>query len=146
MTDTAAGPEQSAQAPTIVYHYTDARGFAGIVNAAKLWATDFRYLNDVRELIYTWDELLRKLKESAEDSGPLSPAHKAALEAFERAEALDLASAEYGIYITCFTELKDSVNQWSLYADKGSGMALGFDAENIKAVHVPYNTQAPTGD
>ena len=35
---------------SIVYHYTDTQAFAGIVENAALWATNFRYLNDSREL------------------------------------------------------------------------------------------------
>lgn len=133
-------------APTVVYHYTDARGFAGIVETAKLRATDFRYLNDSQELIYTWDELQRKLGQRVEESDQFSEDYKAALEAFERAKAQDLASAEYSIFISCFSALKDSLNQWTLYADKGSGMALGFDRESIKVIQVPYYQQSATGE
>jgi hypothetical protein len=47
----------------IVYHYTETQAFAGIVEKAALWATDFRYLNDSRELRYAWDEFVAKLRE-----------------------------------------------------------------------------------
>jgi len=96
-------------------------------------------------LIYTWDEILKRLEEGVKESHQDLQAYqacRAALEAFERAEARDLTSVEYAIFICCFSELKDSLNQWTLYADNGSGMALGFDVEKIKAIHVPYYQQA----
>jgi hypothetical protein len=139
------GPQLPSQPPTTVYHYTSASGFEAIVKSATLRATDFRYLNDAQELIYTWNKLLKKLEESAGKSEPTSQAHRIALKAIEMAGARDLTTSEYGTFITCFSELKESVNQWSLYADKGSGMALGFDVEKIRTIPVPYYRPGPNG-
>lgn len=36
----------------IVYDYTDIHAFKGAVENAALWATDFRCLNNSRELVY----------------------------------------------------------------------------------------------
>jgi hypothetical protein len=38
----------------IVYHYANTQAFKGVVENAEVWATDFRYLNDSRELVYTY--------------------------------------------------------------------------------------------
>lgn len=51
----------------IVYHYTDTQAFAGIVEKAALSATDFRYLNDSRELRYAWDPFVAKLRQLSSD-------------------------------------------------------------------------------
>jgi len=45
-----------------VYHYTDTQAFKGVIENAALWATDFRYLNDSGELIYTWAAFVERLE------------------------------------------------------------------------------------
>ena len=41
--------------PTLLYHYTDAQGFKGIVESYELWATHIQYLNDTQEYLYAVD-------------------------------------------------------------------------------------------
>jgi hypothetical protein len=36
----------------VLYHYTSQKGFLGIVEKKKLWATHIRYLNDSQEFEY----------------------------------------------------------------------------------------------
>ncbi len=42
----------SGGAPDLIYHYTDAAGFVGIVERNELWSTDAGFLNDSTELVY----------------------------------------------------------------------------------------------
>jgi hypothetical protein len=39
----------------LLYHYTGAEGLYGIASSKSLRATDFRYLNDTREVTYAYD-------------------------------------------------------------------------------------------
>jgi hypothetical protein len=123
---------------SIVYHYTDMQAFAGIVENVALWATDFRYLNDSREMRYAWDPFVAKLQRLSSESGEYSEAYAAQLEALELMKATDLMNFDDSMFVTCFTELRDSVSQWSRYGANGHGIALGFDSEAIRAVDVPY--------
>jgi hypothetical protein len=50
--------EEVSTRPKVLYHYTDAPGFAGIVQHGELWATHVRFLKDPLELKYAWDEFL----------------------------------------------------------------------------------------
>lgn len=122
---------------SIVYHYTDAQAFAGMVQNTALWATDFRYLNDSRELIYVWEPFVAKLKELAPTPGEYSDAYKAQLEALRLMNSTDLMAFDETTFVACFTELADAVSQWSRYGANGHGIALGFDTEAINTLKAP---------
>jgi hypothetical protein len=49
--------------PNPLYHYTDTRGFKGIVCNHELWAGRIDFLNDASEIPYTRD-LLKERQES----------------------------------------------------------------------------------
>jgi Protein of unknown function (DUF2971) len=120
----------------IVYHYTDTQGFKGVVETAAVWATDFRYLNDSRELVYTWTAFVERLEQLAQP-GEYSEAYRAQLEALGLMHARDLMHFDDAMFVACFTELPDAVSQWTRYGDNGHGLALGFDSERISALNVP---------
>jgi len=71
---------------SIVYHYTDTQAFAGILEKAALWATDFRYLNDSRELRYAWNPFVAKLRRLSKEPGEYSEAYAAQVKALELME------------------------------------------------------------
>jgi hypothetical protein len=129
----------------IVYHYTDTQAFAGILEKAALWATDFRYLNDSRELTYTWDPFVSRLGELSSAADEYSEACAAQLKALELMKATDLMNFDDSMFVACFTELGDAVSQWSRYGANGHGIALGFDAEGIRALDVPIFQRTPGG-
>jgi len=99
----------------IVYHYTDTQAFKGVIEKAALWATDFRYLNDSRELVYTWAAFVEKLDQLAEQPGDYSEAYRAQLEALRLLNARDLMQFDDAMFVACFTELPDAVSQWTRY-------------------------------
>jgi hypothetical protein len=39
-------------APSVLYHYTDAAGLRGIVESQTIFASDVEFLNDAQELLY----------------------------------------------------------------------------------------------
>ena len=43
---------QTEPLPEILFHYTDSKGFLGILESNTLWATSARYLNDSSEYTY----------------------------------------------------------------------------------------------
>ncbi|MFP2991299.1 DUF2971 domain-containing protein [Mycobacterium intracellulare] len=132
---------------SVFYHYTDTQAFAGIVENAALWATDFRYLNDSLELRYTWDPFVARLRQlsSEPEPGEYSEAYDAQLKALDLMESTDLMGFDDSVFVACFTELRDAVSQWSRYGANGHGIALGFDSERIQALDVPYFHHAPGG-
>jgi hypothetical protein len=122
----------------IVYHYTDTQAFKGVIEKAALWATDFRYLNDSGELVYTWTGFVERLEQLVAQPGDHTEAYRAQLEALRLMNARDLMQFDDAMFVACFTELADdNVIQWSAYGDKGRGLALGFDSERIRMLRVP---------
>ena len=130
---------------SIVYHYTDTQAFAGIVENAALWATDFRYVNDSREMRYAWDPFVHKLRQLSSQPSEYSEAYSAQLKALELMNSTDLMNFDDSMFVACFTELGDAVSQWSRYGANGQGIALGFDSEGIGALDVPIFNHAPGG-
>jgi hypothetical protein len=121
----------------IVYHYTDTPAFKGVIQKAALWATDFRYLNDSGELVYTWAVFVKRLEQLLTYPGDHAQAYWAQLEALRLLNARDLMQFDDAMFVACFTELPDEVTQWTGYGDKGRGLALGFDSERIAVLQVP---------
>ncbi|WP_322859250.1 DUF2971 domain-containing protein [Mycobacterium europaeum] len=121
----------------IVYHYTDTQAFKGVIENAALWATDFRYLNDSGELVWTWAAFVERLDQLVKQPGDHAEAYRAQLEALRLMNARDLMQFDDAIFVACFSELRDEVTQWAGYGDKGRGVALGFDTERIAALKVP---------
>jgi len=38
--------------PELLFHYTTAAGMRGILDSSRLWATNYRFLNDTSEVAY----------------------------------------------------------------------------------------------
>ena len=143
MSDSA--PEEDPAEREILYHYTDAGGFAGIVQNRKLWATDIRFLNDPLELKYAWEALLTALEAAKTDKPEYSEAYDAALQAISMTNAIDPEAIEDRLFSTSFSADGDDFGQWRAYADDAKGMALGFDKESITLLEVPYFHHAEHG-
>ncbi len=129
----------------IVYHYTDSQAFKDVAEKAALWATDFRYLNDSRELVYTWIAFVEKLQQLAAQPSEYSEAYGAQLEALRLMNATDLMHFDDAMFVACFTELPDAVSQGTRYGANGHGLALGFDSDKIGALNVPQYHHGPNG-
>ncbi|WP_100469104.1 DUF2971 domain-containing protein [Mycobacteroides abscessus] len=142
MTDKPEGP---AATPKVLYHYTDAGGFTGIVGSGKIWATDIRFLNDPRELKYAWEELLVALEEAKALKPEYSEAYDATSQAISLIDATDPDAIEDRIFSTSFSANGDELGQWRSYANDGKGFALGFDRDSIQVLKVPYFHQRIDG-
>jgi hypothetical protein len=111
--------------PMTLYHYTDARALIGIVESRALWATDFRYLNDGKELLYPYEPLLHEL-ESFEF--PLLAAVKSRLDQICMGRGADPTG---GVFVTCLSAARDEPGQWTRLGGTGGGYALRFDVEML---------------
>jgi hypothetical protein len=129
----------------IVYHYTDSQALKGVVENAALWATDFRYLNDSQELIYTWAAFVERLEQLAAELSQHAGAYRAQLEALKRMNAVDLMQFDDALFVACFTELADVASQWIGYGANGRGFALGFNADLIRSPEVPQHRYCLNG-
>lgn len=132
-------------ATSIVYQYTDATAFNGILDKKAIWATDYRYLNDGQELVYTWSAFIKRLERLQKEPGEYRDAHAAMLEALSRMNATDLTQFDDAMFVACFTERSDALSQWVSYGANGYGFALGFDSDRITTLKIPQYNHGPGG-
>jgi Protein of unknown function (DUF2971) len=131
--------------PEVVYHYTDAHALLCVLRDSAIRATDFRHLNDTQEIKYAWKKFISTLKRRKARSTEFSDAYNAQLQAIRNAGAEDLDLLADSVFVACFSESPDDLNQWRNYADDGRGMALGFNREKIQTIKAPYFYHTPAG-
>lgn len=117
---------QKAQ-PELLFHYTTGAGMRGILDSSRLWATNFRYLNDASEVGYGVSLFEGLINDR------LSNTKNDVLAEF-LGRTLHTANGFDGMfdcYIACFCERDDLLTQWRAYAGSGGGYALGFSTKEI---------------
>ena len=105
-----------------LYHYTSTAGLKAIIDSQQLWFTDYRHLNDSKELqlgIEQAHEALRLAQEGADGRVGLFLRMVADLLSLENLDTL-------AFFVGSFTRSRDDLGQWRAYADNGRGVAIGF--------------------
>ncbi|QJW80298.1 DUF2971 domain-containing protein [Burkholderia glumae] len=116
----------------IVYHYCGADAFLSIVKGGRLWISDARKTNDRQELRWFKDLAFEHLDIEAKSSEEVN----ALLVDLDLQFNLIHDISDY--FVCCFSEERDSVPQWSAYAERGTGYAIGFDVNALRmAVDAP---------
>lgn len=111
--------------PLHVYHYTDTSGICGILENSSIWATNYRFLNDLSE----GREAIDYAKKILDDR--LSGSSGAEKSLIERMRELDTFVSD--IFVCSFSAEKDSLSQWRAYCPQiGGGYALGFPYSVLK--------------
>lgn len=113
--------------PNLLFHYTSASGMRDILDSSRLWATNYRFLNDSSEVGYGVRLFENLVKER------LARAENDVLAEF-LSRTLQTANGFDGMfdcYIGCFCERDDLLTQWRTYAGSGGGYALGFSTQEI---------------
>lgn len=113
--------------PDIVYHYTDAAGLNGILRSQKLWATEFRFMNDESEIQLGMRRAIAEIDRQLD--GSKDELKKAFLLTLKDHCETDSA---YTSYVVSLTSRKDDLSQWRGYASDGYGFSIGFDCAAIK--------------
>jgi hypothetical protein len=111
-----------------LYHYTTISGLLGILSSGRLWATHTQFLNDPRETTYGTEVLNGCI--SRVMASVYFPEIQEALKSLpDVLRSLPSASS----YITCFTEIPDSLVLWNMYTPESSGVAIEFDSVRLFA-------------
>jgi len=113
-----------AHPPELLFHYTNAKGLLGIAGSSRLWATNYRFLNDSSEIAYGVS-----LLESVV-SDRLAKSENDVVTEFLR-RSLSSANAFDGMidcFVACFCESNELLHQWRMYSSSGGGFAVGFQA------------------
>jgi hypothetical protein len=111
-----------------VYHYTTGESFVKIIQSGELWSTQAACLNDTTELTYATEELRKRV--NAKLCGSHNPAIKPVLTWIS--EALSNPGSEVSpVFVSCFSEQRDSLSQWRAYSGGEGGYAIQFDSEKL---------------
>jgi len=116
---------RSLQMSNIIYHYTSAEGFKGIIQSKALWCSDVRYLNDYQEVVFGQQWLGKIFPRMKRDNPELAKS------IIIRRAVRKLTSDEITAFVCSFCSKGDLLSQWRGYAGI-SGLSLGFDTNKIR--------------
>ena len=105
--------------PDILYHYTTLSAFKGIIETGKLWATDYRYLNDIDEVIHLFKDILPQITGKPIDISKSNPLNE-----------LQEIKILKPILIASFSEQNDDISMWGRYTND-DGLNIGFSKNDI---------------
>jgi hypothetical protein len=119
--------------PTL-YHYTSMTGLRGILSSRTIWATDYRCLNDMSEVIYA-DAIIRETVH--EETTDLSQPIQDFLRRFSYIVQYASSRMHMHIHIASFCQEGDSLCQWREYARQGVAIGLfGAPLEDLPDCHI----------
>jgi hypothetical protein len=106
-----------------MYHFSSVSGCLGILNSDELWLTDFRELEDKREMAHGL-AVARETLAGFEDE--LQPRTRQLLH-----RILDVEPVE-PFFVSCFSMIEDSSTHWLDYADDEKGAAIIFEPSGFE--------------
>jgi hypothetical protein len=112
--------------PELVYHYTDAAGLIGMLQSNKIWATDYRFLNDKSEVGHT-----RKAVRSIVSTALGSCKDETCAKFYREILAYQEVESTADSYVFSLSEEGDDLGQWRGYAKEGYGFTVGFCGNSI---------------
>lgn len=123
--------------PEKIYHYTSPGGMKGIIENTALWFTNYKFLNDRSEKIYTY-QLLKICMEEKKDS--LKKQFYDEVMKCISDEGKNIAFTyrglfeRYDFYLASFSCNADSLNLWNYYTKNESktGYNITFSTEKLK--------------
>jgi hypothetical protein len=105
--------------PKVLYHYTSLNGFKSIIENRFIWATDFRFLNDIDEVRHIFKDILPIISPSEyTDSSDKIP------------DRLFDNNIFKPILISSFSEINDNIAMWGRYSND-EGINIGIHSESI---------------
>jgi len=118
----------------LVWHYTDGAGLMGILESGQLFATQVSSLNDSKETLYARELFIKAvrsvIRERQSDTQTVQFLNN----------VLDFLQEEYAnptqgiskFFVTCFSEDRDSNDQWMKYSAQQTGKyAIGFHPHGL---------------
>ena len=118
----------------VLYHYTSGTGLMGIFDGSAVWASNIHQLNDSSEFRHALDLAKYEIAQVVASSKEV---HAAAL----GIRLVDLMErcCKLSVYVTCFSEVGDSLSQWRGYCPDAFGYSIGFDEEKLRSAAVRHD-------
>jgi len=104
----------------LLWHYTNADGFKGIIEKKQLWATKIQYLDDKSELQHAFDVAREVLLTGIYNESNVKGAF--ARDIFDFIDHV----AGVNVFVFSFCYAKDLLSQWRGFST-GGGYAIGFN-------------------
>lgn len=114
----------------LVYHYCSADTFLNIVKYKKLWLGDPQHMNDFMEMKWFMNVFDDVIASEMTEQG-YRQLHE------EVIKNINLTRR----YICCLSESGDILSQWRSYAQDGTGVAIGFNPEELNVRHYELFSQ-----
>lgn len=115
--------------PTPLYHYTTGDNLIRIIESKEIWATHISCLNDATEIMYSVEELRKRVKIR------LLANQKPELEFLLKKMDERLATPRVEIapaFLFCLSTKKDHLSQWRAYSGGEGGYSVEFDPEGLR--------------
>jgi hypothetical protein len=120
--------------PEVLWHYTTFAGFQGIFNSKKIWATEYRFLNDQEEFNHAKKLAQKLLEEQPEAKGVWfqtgDMVHLGVHLAFNEGP---FSEERLRIMVASFSEEGDQLSQWRGYSGNSTGVSVGLDLRGLRS-------------
>lgn len=110
-----------------VYHYTGLAGLRGIAAKGRIWASDYRFLNDQTELNFGL-EILEMLVAHRDSTPSLSL--ELGRQILIEIALIKRSSIELYVFCVSFCQKGNLLSQWRAYAPQ-DGVSIGFLREHV---------------
>ena len=111
----------------VLNHYTSGTGLVGILDSGSIWASNIHQLNDAMEFKHALELAKSEITQVAAKN-PNRQAHVLG----ERLIDLVDRCYDFSVYVTSFSEVRDSLSQWRGYCPSGFGYSIGFDEQHLR--------------
>ncbi|MGE0736721.1 MAG: DUF2971 domain-containing protein [Alphaproteobacteria bacterium] len=116
--------------PDEIFHYTSANGLLGILSETQLRATNISFLNDSTEYQHSIDGFSFVARHNLKPDNPI-PSNILLNNILERISRASGEKLIPPVYVSCFSEVSDSLSQWRGYGHGEGGFAIGFNVPKL---------------
>ncbi len=113
----------------ILHHYTSGNGLLGILESQSIWATKIQYMNDSKEFKHAIE-----LAEGSLRSYQKKHNNPETIKSCKLINQLLGSISDLAIYVTCFSEVADSLSQWRGCCPPSFGYSIGFNGDRLKEI------------
>jgi hypothetical protein len=119
--------------PDVLWHYTSFGAFQGIVTSKKIWATEYRFLNDQEEIRHAKELAQALVDEERENIGDFAvrATIRSAVNVVFSPRSI-LHEENQRVMVASFSEVGDQLSQWRGYANDSRGVSVGFDLQSLR--------------
>lgn len=111
----------------MIYHYCNLDALIAIVKNKEIWASNYRYLNDAKEISIAKEKIEENL-DLIKDGIKSNKGYQSVI------KCLKSSLGNYDYFITSFSQKPDVLSQWRAYAQNGRGMSIGFDETLLEKI------------